>query len=175
MSYYTIISYVILDDVMKIWDDNLLLFTFLTRKLRKNLFWTNKKFVYLNIITNFCPKITSENIVPTTWKGFYSCKYWKTVLYRPCLEFRNSSVACQRVVDLCLAFHLLGLRHPKKILVCCVICISNSWHLFWHSNPLWLQSEIPTVHSAAFWQILVHWELDKPLLKIHGVLIKQKM
>ena len=32
-----------------------------------------------------------------------------------------------------------------------------------------------TVHSDAFWQILVHWGLDKPLLKIHGVLIKQKM
>ena len=31
------------------------------------------------------------------------------------------------------------------------------------------------VHSAALWQILVHWGLDKPLLKIHGVLIKQKM
>ena len=31
------------------------------------------------------------------------------------------------------------------------------------------------VHSDAFWQILVHWGLDKPLLKIHGVLIKQKM
>ena len=31
------------------------------------------------------------------------------------------------------------------------------------------------LHSDAFWQILVHWGLDKPLLKIHGVLIKQKM
>ena len=31
------------------------------------------------------------------------------------------------------------------------------------------------LHSAAFWQILVHWGLDKPLLKIHGVLINQKM
>ena len=40
------------DDVTKIWDENLL-FTFLTGKLRKNLFWTKKKFVYLNIITNF--------------------------------------------------------------------------------------------------------------------------
>ena len=46
------------DDITKFWDENLLLFTFLTGKLRKNLFWTNKKFVYLNIITNF------RNIVP---------------------------------------------------------------------------------------------------------------
>ena len=38
-------------------------------KTEKNLFWTNKKFVYLNIITNFCPKITSQNIVPKTWNG----------------------------------------------------------------------------------------------------------
>ena len=45
---------------------------FLTGRLRKNLFWTNKKFVYLNIITIFCPKLTSENIVLTTWKGFIS-------------------------------------------------------------------------------------------------------
>ena len=37
----------------------------------KNLFWTNNKFVYLNIITNFCPKLTSEIIIPTTWKGFW--------------------------------------------------------------------------------------------------------
>ena len=44
--------------------------TLLTGKLRKNLFWTNKNFVYLNIITNFRPKITSENMVLTTWKGF---------------------------------------------------------------------------------------------------------
>ena len=35
------------DDIMIFWDENLLLFTFLTGKLRKNLFWTNKKFVYL--------------------------------------------------------------------------------------------------------------------------------
>ena len=46
------------DDITKFWDENLLLFTFLTRKLRKSLLWTNKKFVYLNIITNFC------NIIP---------------------------------------------------------------------------------------------------------------
>ena len=31
------------DDFTKFWDENLLLFTFLTGKLRKkNLFWTNK-------------------------------------------------------------------------------------------------------------------------------------
>ena len=53
------------DEITKFWDENLLLFTDLIEKLRKNLFWTNKKFVYLNIITNFCPKVTSE-IVPTT-------------------------------------------------------------------------------------------------------------
>ena len=40
----------------------------LTGKLRKKLFWTKKKFVYLNTITNFRLKITSENIVPTSWK-----------------------------------------------------------------------------------------------------------
>ena len=49
------------------------LFTFLTEK--KNLLWTNKKFVYLNIITNFCPTVTSENIVPTTWKGLKKRKF----------------------------------------------------------------------------------------------------
>ena len=54
------------DDITKFWDDNSLSFTFLTGKLRKHLFWTNNKFVYLNITTNFHPKITSENIVPTT-------------------------------------------------------------------------------------------------------------
>ena len=58
------------DDMTKFLDENLLLFTFLTGKLRKNLFGTNKKFVYLNIITNFCPKLTSKNIVLTKWKGF---------------------------------------------------------------------------------------------------------
>ena len=30
-------------------------------------------------------------------------------------------------------------------------------------------------HSDAFWPFLVHWGLDKPPLKIHGVLIKYKM
>jgi len=35
------------DDITKFWDENLLLFTFLFGKLRKNLFWTIKKFVYL--------------------------------------------------------------------------------------------------------------------------------
>ena len=61
-------------DILKtweFWDETLLLFTFLTGKLRKNLFWTNKKFVYTGIIiTNFCPKITPKNIISTTWKGF---------------------------------------------------------------------------------------------------------
>ena len=58
------------DDITKFWDENLLLLTFLTEKLRKKtLFWINKKFVYLNIITNFCPKITSQNNDPTTWKA----------------------------------------------------------------------------------------------------------
>ena len=43
-----------LDDITIFWDENLLLFTFLTGKLRKNLFCTNNKFVYLSvIITNF--------------------------------------------------------------------------------------------------------------------------
>ena len=55
-----VVLYVILDE-------NLLLFTFLTGKLRKNLFWTNKKFVYLNITTNFRPKISSRRHV----KVFY--------------------------------------------------------------------------------------------------------
>jgi hypothetical protein len=57
------------DDITKFWNENLLLFTFLTGKLRKNLFGTNKKFVYLNVMTNFRPITTSENIVSTTWKG----------------------------------------------------------------------------------------------------------
>ena len=35
------------NDIMRIWNENLLLFTFLTGQLRKNLFWTNKIFVYL--------------------------------------------------------------------------------------------------------------------------------
>ena len=54
---------------MSVWDDNFVRYfgtmsrkfgmkiyyylLFLIGKLRKNLFWTNKKFVYLNIITNF--------------------------------------------------------------------------------------------------------------------------
>ena len=56
-------------DITKIWDEKLLLFTFLTGKLRKILFWTNKKFVYLLSQQIFVPKITSENIILTTWKG----------------------------------------------------------------------------------------------------------
>ena len=35
------------DDITKIWNENLSSFTFLTGQLRKNLFWTNKIFVYL--------------------------------------------------------------------------------------------------------------------------------
>ena len=42
------------DDITIFWDENLVLFAFSTGRLGKNLFWTNKKFVYLNIITNFC-------------------------------------------------------------------------------------------------------------------------
>ena len=67
------------DDITKFWDENLLLFTFSTGKLRKNLFWTNKKFVYLNIITNFHPKITYKNIVPMTWKRFSVCKFLQII------------------------------------------------------------------------------------------------
>ena len=68
------------DDITKFWDENVLLFTFLTGKLRKKKSWTNKKFVYLNIITNFRPKITSENIIPTTWKGFKCTKKQSVIL-----------------------------------------------------------------------------------------------
>ena len=52
------------DDITKFWDENLLLFTFLTSKLRNICYGPirTKKFVYLNIITNFRPKLTSENI-----------------------------------------------------------------------------------------------------------------
>ena len=57
-------------DITKFWDENLSLFTFLTGKLRKIMFWTDQKFINLNIITNFCPKIMSENMVHTTWKGY---------------------------------------------------------------------------------------------------------
>ena len=57
------------DDITKFWDENLLLFTFLTGKLRKNLFWTNKKFVSQNIV------ISSQNNVrkyhPDGMKRFY--------------------------------------------------------------------------------------------------------
>ena len=47
-----VVLYVILgrhfgDDIAIFCDENLLSFTFLTGKLRKYLFWTNKKFVYL--------------------------------------------------------------------------------------------------------------------------------
>ena len=35
------------DDIANFWDENSLLFTFLTGKLWKNLFWTNRKFIYL--------------------------------------------------------------------------------------------------------------------------------
>ena len=51
------------DDITKFWDENLLLFTFSTGKLRKNLFWNNNQFVHLNFITNFRPKKESEYIV----------------------------------------------------------------------------------------------------------------
>ena len=44
------------DDITIFWDDNLLLFTFLAGKLRKKLFWTNQKFVYLLSSKNFVPK-----------------------------------------------------------------------------------------------------------------------
>ena len=43
------------DDITKFLDENLLLFTFLTGKLWKNLFWTNKKFVYLLSLQIFVP------------------------------------------------------------------------------------------------------------------------
>ena len=45
---------------------------------KKKLFLTNKNFVYLNITTNFCPKITSENIVLTAWKDLNSRFAMKT-------------------------------------------------------------------------------------------------
>ena len=57
----------------------------LTGKLRKNLFWTNKKFV----ITNFRRKFSSQNIIPTTWKGFlslfnfaFTCHSWTEIRLR---------------------------------------------------------------------------------------------
>ena len=36
------------DDLTIFWDENLLFFTFLGGKLRKNLFWINRKFVYVS-------------------------------------------------------------------------------------------------------------------------------
>ena len=55
---------------------------------------------------------------------------------------------------------------------------SQSPLFFHHQDHLYVKESQdnfsfgPTLHSDAFWQILVHWGLDKPLLKIHGVLIK---
>ena len=46
------------------WDENLLLFTFLTGKLRKSLFWANKKSVHLLsqqiFVPKYLPKISSR-------------------------------------------------------------------------------------------------------------------
>ena len=57
-------------------EDEILFVLVLTGKLRKHLFRTNKKFVYLNITTNFCPKIKSENIVPRN-----DMERFKSILY----------------------------------------------------------------------------------------------
>ena len=68
------------DNITILRDENLLLFTFFTGKLRKNLFWTNKKFVpkFHNIIPKWCPKISSRQHE----KVFNDWKKWK-------LEFLN--------------------------------------------------------------------------------------
>ena len=39
----------------------------------------------------------------------------------------------------------------------------------------WKISNTTLLHSDAFWPFLFHWGLEKPLLKIHGVLMKWKM
>ena len=44
------------------WRSIIIVTYFLSGKLVKTLFWNNEKFVYLNVITNFRPKITSESI-----------------------------------------------------------------------------------------------------------------
>ena len=52
-----------------------IVFTFLTEK--KNLFWSNKKFVYLIFINKllwYHPKITYENILQKDRKEFYKNK-----------------------------------------------------------------------------------------------------
>ena len=60
-----------LDDITIFWDENLSLFIFFNWQTEKKpvLDQCNRKFVYLLSQQIFVPKITSENIILTTWKG----------------------------------------------------------------------------------------------------------
>ena len=65
------------DDIKISWDENLLLFTFLAGIMRKNLFWTNKKFVYHN---KFLSKINVQKYHSKDMKMFLEAlfeKSWK--------------------------------------------------------------------------------------------------
>ena len=78
------------DDITKFWDENLLLFTFSTGKLRKNLFWNNKKFVlclpkyhnkflYQNNVRKYFPANNMKRFVHTI--SFYFFTFLNTNLY----------------------------------------------------------------------------------------------
>ena len=57
------------NDITIIWDENIVYFF----NWEKNLFWTNKKFVYLifiNKLSWYHPKITYENIVQKDMNKF---------------------------------------------------------------------------------------------------------
>jgi len=58
--------------VYNIWDENLLLFAFLSGKLRKPLFWTHKKFVYylLYYHNKFSSKSNVQKYRPDDMKRF---------------------------------------------------------------------------------------------------------
>ena len=76
-------------DILKtweFWDETLLLFTFLTGKLRKNLFWTNKKFVYTYYHNKFLSKNNAQKYYLDDMKRFYD--------FFPLAKSRNCSLWC---------------------------------------------------------------------------------
>ena len=102
------------DDSIKIWDENLLLFTFLTGKLSKNLFWTNKnQEVYLpNYHNKFSSKINVQKYRPDDdmkrFKDFKTrslhlilgIKFWFRLMI---IDYEEKDSRCYRF-KLCILF-----------------------------------------------------------------------
>ena len=72
MSFCTIFSHIIWNDIKIIWDENIVYFF----NWEINLFWTNKKFVYLIFINKlwwYHPKLTNKNLVQKDMNKFRAC------------------------------------------------------------------------------------------------------